>query len=79
MDVKPGYQTTEFWITLLGNVVGIVSLFHPVSATVTSNIPMIAGILVMVATNVSYFITRSNVKVAASQASVPAVVASVAK
>jgi uncharacterized membrane protein len=68
MDVKPGYQTTEFWVTILTNIIGIVALFHPVNASVTGNIPAIAGILAMIAGNVVYILSRGQVKAAASVA-----------
>jgi hypothetical protein len=70
--VDPGYTTTEFWITLLTNMVSTVFLFHPTAIagqTATSAnaaIPQIAAILVMIATTVSYIISRTNVKTAAS-------------
>ena len=66
MDVKPGWQTSEFYVTILGNIVGIVALFKPTVANqVVSYIPQLAGILVIVATSVSYIISRNNVKATA--------------
>ena len=65
--MKPGWQTTEFWITLLTNIVGIVNLFHPVVVS-AGTIGAVAGVLVLIVTNVAYILSRAHVKSAASVA-----------
>lgn len=67
MDVKPGYQTSEFWLTIMTNILNIVNLFHPVTVA-QPVLVQVAGIIATVAVTVSYFITRNNVKVAAASA-----------
>jgi len=57
---KPGIYTTEFWITLLTNVVGVIALLHPgfnVSAA-QQIIPAAAAAF----TTVTYTISRMFVK-----------------
>lgn len=77
MDVKPGFTTSEFWVTLLTNIVGIVFLIHPSAIagqtqdTVTPILTQVAAFLAIIASTVSYIISRSNVKTAAAAAPAP--------
>jgi hypothetical protein len=72
MDVKAGILTTEFWVTLLTNLASIVFLFHPTAiagqtaSTVGSVITQVASFLVIIASTVSYLISRTNVKTTAN-------------
>lgn len=61
MPPKVGWQTSEFWIVLLTNIVGIFNLFHPVSMT-NQSLAQIAGIVAMVCTSIAYIYGRSIVK-----------------
>ena len=70
MNPKPGYLTTEFWVALIGQVVGIVNLFHQVAVS-DQMVNTIASIAVMIATGVAYIIGRKTVKVASIQAAAP--------
>lgn len=55
--VKPGYQTTEFWITITNNIVGIavaLGYLTPVQASDLSNavLSVVGGLIVIVSTAV---------------------------
>lgn len=69
MDVKPGWQTTEFWITLLTNVVGLVHLFKPSVIIGESAIAQVAAIAVIIVTNAAYIFSRMHTKAVAANAS----------
>lgn len=64
---KPGYQTTEFWLTLVGNLINVVGMFKGVIP------PGIAAIVVAVLNGI-YTIVRGFVKSSdnAAAASTPA-------
>lgn len=64
--MKQGYKTTEFWITILVQVVGILAttgVFTPEQSTVLQKaVPQIAGIVAMVAAAFGYSISRGVAK-----------------
>jgi hypothetical protein len=61
--LTPGWKTTEFWVTLVTQIVGIVSLFRPVAVS-DQMVNTIASVAVMIATLVAYIMSRKAVKVA---------------
>jgi Short repeat of unknown function (DUF308) len=65
--MKPGYTTTEFWITLLSYVVSIIALFHPGMPTNTAAYVQAAALLVSGALSIIYTHSRQQVKVATLQ------------
>jgi uncharacterized membrane protein HdeD (DUF308 family) len=62
--MKPGYTTSEFWITLLSYVVSIIALFHPGMPANTAAYVQAAALLVSGALSIAYAHTRQQVKVA---------------
>lgn len=64
--MKPGYKTTEFWITILAQVIGIlttIGAFTPDQADVLAQaVTQIAGIVVMVAGAFGYSLSRGMAK-----------------
>ena len=80
IEVDPGYKTTEFWQTLLTQivaaVVAIVSLFRPQSAgqgeqwsaALNQLVPVVAGLLAAFGANRQYVVSRTDVKTAAAEA-----------
>lgn len=70
MKMKPGYKTTEFWLTVFAQVSGLVVLFGVLDSkqadtlveAVTRLIEAVAGLLVAVAPLVTYIKERSNLK-----------------
>lgn len=60
--VKPGYKTTEFYVTLLTSLTGIVALFTDKIHIGTDAIQAIAGILVVIVPSVAYVFSRAKVK-----------------
>lgn len=66
MDVKPGIFTTEFYFTLISNVMGIVTLFAPNVHFSDQLVHTIAGIAVIVVTNAVYIFSRGKIKAAAA-------------
>lgn len=65
-DPKPGYKTTEFYLTLIGNLVGILLLagVFPVD----SALGKVLGAASLVLSNLGYGISRAMVKSAAQVA-----------
>lgn len=69
-SIKPGYQTTEFWQTLLTNLIALLALFGVQVATsddVIHAIAVIAALLTSALVTHSYTQGRSRVKVAQLQ------------
>jgi hypothetical protein len=62
-QVKPGYKTTEFWLTLIATAAGFV-LASGMMETVPEDAvaPRILGIVVSVLATLGYTITRASVK-----------------
>ncbi len=58
--VKPGYTTTEFWITLLTNLSAIIALVHP--GTQLNGIVQGAAVALAAAATVLYTGFRSQLK-----------------
>ncbi len=70
-DIKPGYQTTEFWQTLLVNVIALLALFGvhvAASDDVLHAIAVIAALLASAIVTHGYTLGRSRVKAAHLQA-----------
>jgi hypothetical protein len=70
-DIKPGYQTTEFWQTLLVNVIALLALFgvHITASNDFINaIAVIAALLASAIVTHGYTLGRSRVKAARLQA-----------
>ena len=63
---KPGYKTTEFWVTAVCQVIGILGLsgiFTAEQATaLTEAIPQIVGAVVMAFSAFGYSISRGSAK-----------------
>lgn len=58
--MKPGYKTTEFWLTVLANVVGILlasGQFAPGSV-----VAEVLGVVAVVLSNLGYTYNRAKVK-----------------
>jgi hypothetical protein len=65
--IKPGYQTTEFWQTLLTNLIAVLALFGvqvTTSDDVIHAVAVIAALLTSAIVTHSYTQGRSRVKVA---------------
>jgi hypothetical protein len=80
IEVDPGYKTTEFWQSLLTQivaaVVAIISLFRPQSAgqgeqwsaALNQLVPVVAGLLAAFGANRQYLVSRTDVKTATANA-----------
>ena len=66
MESKPGYLTTEFWVTILAQLVGIsatAGVFTPEQASALNQaIPQLGGLVVMVGSAFGYAIARGRAK-----------------
>jgi len=66
LETKPGYKTTEFWIAILSQVIGILSLvgiFTPEqSEAVQKALIELGGLIVMAAGSFGYAIGRGIAK-----------------
>lgn len=64
--MKPGYKTTEFWVTVFCQLAGIAATtgaFTPAQAdAVTSAIPQMGGLVAMLVSAFGYSISRGNAK-----------------
>ena len=64
--MKPGYRTTEFWVTVLIQVVGLVAalgFLTPEQAdTLSQALTQLGGIVVMVAGQFGYSLSRGAAK-----------------
>jgi len=58
--IKPGYKTTEFWLTIAANVVGVLMMANifPIDSTVGK----IIGVAAMVLSSLGYTVSRSIAK-----------------
>lgn len=64
VTTKPGYTTTEFWVTVITTLTSLVVAIHPQWITVTSN-PNLIQALALVAASVAtgiYSISRAKAK-----------------
>lgn len=61
--VKPGYQTTEFWLSTAATLVGLLIASGIVPTTGTW--PQIVGLITGVLSALGYTVSRGNVKAAA--------------
>lgn len=69
MDSKPGYLTTEFWVTVLTGILGLVTLFIPnVDSDRFGAIVQAAALLMVGLTTAFYSHSRSKVKSSAGVA-----------
>lgn len=57
---KPGYKTTEFWLTVAAAVVGF--LFASDAVAPDSTVEKVLGLAAMVLTSLGYTISRTLVK-----------------
>lgn len=66
MNTKPGYQTTEFWVTMLVNAISSLAIFGVVTPdegeAAKGNIQEIVTAGTALITNVAYIISRAWVK-----------------
>ena len=70
METKPGYKTTEFWLSLLATLLGFLMASGVMdSVTADSWIAKIAGGLVAVLATLGYSASRAKVKSEAPSAS----------
>jgi hypothetical protein len=68
--MKAGYQTTEFWLTLTSQLVGLLTLFHVISpqdsgtltTTIAHGITAIFTIAACARVVLSYIESRTNLK-----------------
>jgi len=65
-EAKPGYKTTEFWVTVVCQLIGILALAGVFtaeqSAALTESITQIVGAVVMGASAFGYSLSRGNAK-----------------
>lgn len=66
MPVKPGYMTTEFWVTVLVQIVSILSIsgvFTTEQATQWQKVAEVGGgLIAMIISNVAYAMSRAKTK-----------------
>lgn len=63
--IKPGYRTTEFWLTVFANIVGGFLLIYCEAADVVGDMGeacKMAGVASIVLSNMGYSISRAIVK-----------------
>jgi len=64
--MKPGHKTTEFWVTIFIQVVGLVAalgyLTPEQSSTIIEAITQLGGIVAMVAAQFGYSLSRGTAK-----------------
>lgn len=67
-DVKPGYQTTEFWLTLIAQLTSLSVALGFIDANLSSELQsvaaQVAGLVVSVYSLSRYLKSRAEVKVA---------------
>jgi fumarate reductase subunit D len=65
-ELKPGYMTTEFWVTVMVQLVGLVAALGYVtsdqSSVLTQAVTQIGGIVSMVAAAFGYSLSRGMAK-----------------
>lgn len=66
METKPWYMTSESWVLIISQILGILSMTGVLtpdqSDTISKNIPIIAGALVSIASAFGYTWNRTQVK-----------------
>lgn len=60
--IKPGYKTTEFYVTLLTSVSGVIALFTDKFNIGENTINTIAAIAAVVIPQIVYVFSRASVK-----------------
>ena len=64
--MKPGHKTTEFWVTIFIQIVGLVAalgyLTPEQSSTIVEAITQLGGIVAMVAAQFGYNLSRGTAK-----------------
>lgn len=64
--MKPGYKTTEFWVTIAVQIVGILTttgMFTPEQAgAITDAVIQIGGLVAMIASAFGYSLSRGSAK-----------------
>ncbi len=69
MEITPGYKTTEFWLTLLTNIGGLLVMTHVISVDASNQLSQtvqaVAAAIVNIMTLISYFKARTEVKLGA--------------
>ena len=64
--MKPGHKTTEFWVTIFIQIVGLVAalgyLTPEQSSTIVEAITQLGGIVAMVAAQFGYSLSRGTAK-----------------
>ncbi len=60
--MKPGYKTTEFWLTLVAMIVGAVMASGILEQTATNLDNQVVGLIAMVLGGLGYTISRGFVK-----------------
>lgn len=71
---KPGYTTTEFWSTIIAQVLALIVIVRPSVITAGDTAPLVQALAVIAAAigSSAYSASRSRVKVAAGTATVVA-------
>ena len=70
MNIKPGWQTSEFWMTIASSILGMLALFGVVSqeevdsivAIVQSLVTALIGLALAIAPIITYIKSRAEVK-----------------
>jgi len=62
LPIKPGYKTTEFWLTAIAEIVGLLLASGAVSAVGEGTVPRIIGGVVAVLAALGYTVSRSKAK-----------------
>ena len=66
--IRPGYQTTEFWVTIFVQIIGFSALIYPAFITperqsaLTQAITQLGGLVSMVAAAFGYSLSRGKAK-----------------
>jgi uncharacterized membrane protein len=56
---KPGYKTTEFWVTILTTIIG---LGYSLAVYDKDTTDALLGVVVVAATTISYMFSRTSIK-----------------
>ena len=70
MNIKPGWQTSEFWMTIASSILGMLTLFglttkeeaDSIVAIVQSLVTALIGLALAVAPIIAYIKSRADVK-----------------
>jgi len=66
METKPGYKTTEFWVTVIAKIIALIAalgyLTPEQSSTLTQAVVQLSGVVGMVAAAFGYSIARGKAK-----------------